>query len=121
MKARTARARRVRRHLRVRKRVDGSEQRPRLSVFRSAQHIYAQLIDDSHGKTLVAASDLDAELRSARDGKQKTEIAKLVGQAIGRRAIEAGIRQVVFDRGGFRYHGRVKALADSARESGLQF
>lgn len=121
MKAKTPRAKRIRRHLRVRKRVNGTAERPRLSVFRSSSHIYAQVVDDSSGRTLVAASDIDPGLRSARDGKQKTEIAKLVGAAIGERARAAGVKRVVFDRGGFQYHGRVKALAESAREAGLEF
>ena len=121
MKAKTPRAKRIRRHLRVRKRVNGTTGRPRLSVFRSLVHIYAQVVDDTTGRTLAAASDLDAGLREHRDGKPKTDIAKLVGQAIGERAKAAGVNQVVFDRGGFRYHGRVKALAESARAAGLQF
>lgn len=121
MKVKTGRERRIRRHLRVRKRVTGTSQRPRLSVFRSAKHIYAQVVDDTTGRTLISASDLDTELRAERDGKQKIDIAKVVGQAVGRRARDAGVTQVVFDRGGFQYHGRVKALADSAREAGLEF
>jgi large subunit ribosomal protein L18 len=95
--------------------------RPRLSVFRSSSHIYAQVVDDSTGKTLAAASDIDPVLRPERAGKPKTEVAKLVGAALGTRAAAAGVTLVVFDRGGFRYHGRVKALADGAREAGLQF
>lgn len=121
MRVKTARAKRTRRHLRVRKRVHGTSQRPRLSVFRSLTHIYAQVVDDSLGRTIVAASDLDADLRAERDGKPKAEIAKLVGRSVGQRALAAGVTQVVFDRGGFQYHGRVKALAESAREAGLRF
>lgn len=121
MKIKTGRERRIRRHLRVRKRVTGTSQRPRLCVFRSAKHIYAQVVDDASGRTLISASDLDTELRAERDGKQKIAIAKVVGQVVGRRARDAGVTQVVFDRGGFQYHGRVKALADSAREAGLEF
>jgi large subunit ribosomal protein L18 len=121
MKAKTPRAKRVRRHLRVRKRVTGTPQRPRLSVFRSLTHIYAQVVDDSSGRTLVAASDIDPGVRPQRAGKPKTEVAKAVGKAIGERATAAGLTRVVFDRGGFQYHGRVKALADSAREAGLEF
>jgi len=90
-------------------------------VFRSSSHIYAQVVDDTTGKTLAAASDIDPALRPQRTGKPKTDVAKLVGATLGARASAAGITRVVFDRGGFQYHGRVKALADSAREAGLQF
>jgi large subunit ribosomal protein L18 len=121
MKAKTPRAKRVRRHLRVRRRVHGTPERPRLAVFRSSTHIYAQVVDDTSGRTLVAASDIDPSLRDQRSGKPKTEVAKIVGKAIGERAAAAGLSRVVFDRGGFQYHGRVKALADSAREAGLDF
>lgn len=121
MEAKTPRAKRVRRHLRVRRRVHGTRERPRLAVFRSSVHIYAQIVDDTVGRTLVAASDLEADLRSQREGRKKTDVAKQVGKAIGERALAAGLTKVVFDRGGFQYHGRVKALADSAREAGLQF
>ncbi|HEY8490383.1 MAG TPA: 50S ribosomal protein L18 [Dehalococcoidia bacterium] len=117
----TPRAARLRRHRRVRKKVFGTAQRPRLNVFRSLNHIYAQVIDDEAGHTLAAASDVEPDLRGQRDGKRKTEIAKLVGQVVGQRAKERGVVAVVFDRGGYRYHGRVKALADGAREAGLQF
>ncbi len=112
---------RQRRHLRVRKRVNGTPFRPRLNVFRSLSEIYAQVIDDEAGKTLVAASSIDNELRKAMSGKTKTEQAEIVGQAIAERAKSAGVEQVVFDRSGYRYIGRVKALADGAREGGLQF
>jgi large subunit ribosomal protein L18 len=121
MKAKTPRAKRVRRHLRVRRRVNGTPERPRLAVFRSLTHIYAQIVDDSTGKTLVSASDIDPELRGHREGKPKTDVAKVVGKALGERATSAGLSRVVFDRGGFQYHGRVKALAESAREAGLDF
>jgi large subunit ribosomal protein L18 len=121
MKAKTPRAKRVRRHLRVRRRVNGTSERPRLAVFRSLSHIYAQIVDDSSGQTLVAASDIDPALRGQRSGKVKTDVAKIVGKAIGERATAAGLNRVVFDRGGFQYHGRVKALAESAREAGLEF
>ncbi len=114
-------AARLRRHLRVRKKVRGTEQRPRLSIYRSLSHIYAQVIDDDTGRTLAAASDLDSTIRSARNGKCKTEVAKLVGELIGQRARERGVSQVVFDRGGYQYHGRVQALAAGAREAGLEF
>ena len=117
----TRRLARVRRHTRVRKSVSGTPMRPRLSVFRSASHIYAQVIDDVAGRTLVAASDLDKELAPATAGKTKTERAQAVGQAVAERAKAAGIDLVVFDRGGFMYHGRVQALADAAREAGLGF
>ena len=113
--------RRVMRHARVRRKVKGTSERPRLAVFRSLNHVYAQVIDDSQGVTLVAASTLDGELRGQRDGKAKAETSKGVGQLIARRAKEHGVTQVVFDRGGYKYHGRVKALADAAREGGLVF
>lgn len=112
---------RLRRHLRVRKRVHGTPARPRLSVYRSSSHIYAQLIDDDAGRTLAAASDVEAEFRGRSNGKGKTELAKRVGELVARRAMESGIKQVVFDRGGYRFHGRVKALAAGAREAGLTF
>jgi len=112
---------RVRRHARVRRKVAGTPERPRLSVFRSTAEIYAQLIDDQAGKTLVSASSIDHELRVKLDGMKKVEQARLVGKAVAERAREKGIQQVVFDRGGFRYIGRVKALADAAREGGLEF
>lgn len=112
---------RQRRHMRVRKRIFGTSQRPRLNVFRSLSEIYAQLIDDEKGRTLVAASSIDHELRSKLAGKTKTEQAHLVGKTLAERARTAGIQKVVFDRGGFKYIGRVKALADGAREGGLEF
>lgn len=112
---------RVRRHLRVRKKVSGTPERPRLNVFRSLSEIYAQVIDDESGNTLAAASTIDKELRSQMAGKTKTEQAQLVGKAIADRAKDKGVETVVFDRGGYRYIGRVKALADGARENGLQF
>jgi large subunit ribosomal protein L18 len=117
----TAHAARLRRHLRVRKKVRGTEERPRLSVYRSLSHIYAQVIDDDKGETIAAASDLDATVRGTTNGKVKTEVAKLVGELVAQRAIERGVRQVVFDRGGYRFHGRVQALAAAAREAGLKF
>lgn len=120
-KTSVTRARRIRRHLRVRKKVAGVPEQPRLAVFRSLGHIYAQVIDDRAGKTLAQASDLDAEIRQGAKGKKKTEVAKLVGALMARRAKERGLEAVVFDRGGFKYHGRVKALADGAREGGLRF
>ncbi len=117
----TPRERRLRRHLRVRKKVFGTPDRPRLAVFRSLNHIYAQIIDDVRGHTLVSASTLDPEIREKVKGLRKTDAARVVGEALGRRALAAGITRVVFDRGGFKYHGRVKALADGARAAGLQF
>ena len=114
---------RKRRQARVRKQVAGVPERPRLNVFRSLNHIYAQVIDDTKGVTLVAASSLDANIRGdeAASGKTKKERAALVGKLVAERALAAGISQVVFDRGGYKYHGRVKALADASREAGLKF
>lgn len=113
---------RKRRHLRVRAKVRGTASRPRLNVFRSSAHIYAQVIDDTQGRTLASASSLEEEVMSRlTDGKTKTDKAKVVGLVVGERAKAAGIDTVVFDRGGFKYHGRVKAVADGARESGLTF
>ena len=109
---------RVRRHRRVRKRVVGTAARPRLCVFRSSKHIYAQVIDDTAGVTLAAASTAEAGLREGATGN--VAAAKAVGQLVGERAKAAGINQVVFDRGGFRYHGRVAALCDGARAAGLE-
>ncbi len=112
---------RKRRHLRVRKKVFGTPERPRLSVYRSNKHIYAQIIDDTKGHTLVAASTLDKELRDKLEKTWNKEAAREVGKLIGKRALEKGIKKVVFDRGGFKYHGRVKELAEGAREAGLEF
>jgi large subunit ribosomal protein L18 len=112
---------RARRHARVRKNLAGSVARPRLNVFRSLSGIYAQVIDDQAGKTLVSASTVDRDLREKLKGLKKSEQAKMVGQAVAERAKNKGIQTVVFDRGGYRYSGRVKALADGAREGGLQF
>jgi large subunit ribosomal protein L18 len=109
---------RVRRHLRVRKKVSGSASRPRLVVNRSARHMFAQIVDDSAGRTLAAASTLDQTIRAGEG--DKTAKARRVGELLARRAAEAGIEAVVFDRGGYRYHGRVAALADGAREGGLK-
>ena len=118
---RTKRQARIRRHRRVRKKVFGTLERPRLSVYGSLNHIYAQIIDDMKGHTLVAASTLDKELKTEIKHGGNVESAKKVGQLIAKRAVEKGIKKVVFDRGGFRYHGRIKALADAAREGGLEF
>jgi len=112
---------RLRRHARVRKVVSGTPERPRLNVFRSLSEIYAQVIDDEAGHTLVSASTIDQTLRPNMKGLKKTEQARLVGLALAERAREKGIQEVVFDRGGYRYIGRVKALADAAREGGLEF
>jgi len=112
---------RERRHRRVRLSVSGSAQQPRLSVFRSHAEIYVQLIDDQTGRTIASASSVDHELREKMDGLTKVEQAKLVGKAIAERAKKVEIKTVVFDRGGYRYFGRVKALADAARQAGLEF
>jgi len=109
----------VRRKLRVRKKVKGTGDRPRLCVFRSANHLYAQIIDDNESRTLVAASTRTKGFEAAK--LNKTEVAKKVGQLIGKLAVDKGLSKVVFDRSGYLYHGRVKALADGARESGLEF
>lgn len=114
-------AARQRRQRRVRARIAGTSERPRLSVFRSTQNIYAQVIDDIAGKTLVSASTIDNDVAKQVAGKTKTEAAKLVGKILAERAKNAGIETVVFDRAGYKYHGRVAALADGAREAGLQF
>lgn len=120
-KTKTPRAARLRRHARVRQRITGTPERPRLAVFRSLNHIYAQIIDDTAGRTLVSAADVEAGVRKATGKKTKTQVAELVGAAIAEKAKEKGITQVVFDRGGFRYHGRVKALAEAVRKGGLSF
>ena len=106
---------------RIRKRIFGTQERPRLSVFRSAKHIYAQLVVDSTGATIIAASTLSPEIRTEIGELDKSDAAKKVGQLIGKKAQEKNIRRVVFDRNGFLYHGRVRALAEGARESGLEF
>jgi large subunit ribosomal protein L18 len=112
---------RKQRHLRVRKKVLGTSERPRLNVFRSLSHIYAQVIDDTNGVTLVSASSLDKSVKGMSGESSKVELAKLVGKLVAERALEAGVTQVVFDRGGYKYHGRVKALAEASREIGLKF
>jgi large subunit ribosomal protein L18 len=108
-------------HRRVRRRVAGTSSRPRLCVYRSLGHIYAQIIDDQGGRTLVSASSLDKETRGQTKGGGNVAAAKVVGKAIAERARAAGIQQVVFDRGGYKYHGRIQALANAAREAGLNF
>jgi large subunit ribosomal protein L18 len=120
-KSKTRSSARISRHTRVRKRVQGTSTRPRLNVFRSLSEIYVQVVDDLAGHTIVSASSVDKELKAKLKGKNKTEQARLVGQVIADRAKAKNIREVVFDRGGYRYIGRVKALADAAREEGLEF
>lgn len=112
---------RNKRHARVRRRVEGVQSRPRLCVYRSLSHIYAQIIDDISGHTLTSASSLDPEILANSKDKTKTDVAELVGTLVSERAKSQGVNQVVFDRGGYKYHGRVKALAESAREAGLAF
>jgi large subunit ribosomal protein L18 len=112
---------RLKRKKRIRKNIFGNQERPRLSVFRTAKHIYAQIIDDTKGTTLVAASTLDKEYKETPVKGKKQDVAKAVGNLIGKRAMDKGIRKVVFDRNGFLFHGRVKALSDGAREAGLEF
>jgi len=114
-------AARRRRHRRVRKQVVGTGQRPRFNVFRSLKHTYAQVIDDTRGHTLATASTRDPALRDKVKGLTKTEQAKLVGELLAKRALERGVKNVAFDRGGYKYHGRVKSLAEAAREGGLEF
>lgn len=120
-RSRTPRAARKRRHLRVRKRVFGTPERPRLNVYRSLTNIYAQIIDDTRGHTLVSASTIDRKIRDKVKGLRPVEAARQVGLILAERAKAAGITKVVFDRGGYKYHGRVKALAEGAREGGLEF
>ena len=115
------RAQRMKRHSRVRSKISGTPERPRLNVYRSTVHIYAQVIDDTTGNTLAAASTLDGQLKEQLAGKNKTEAAKLVGKLVGERALEKGVKKVVFDRGGYLYTGRVAALAQGARDAGLDF
>jgi large subunit ribosomal protein L18 len=112
---------RKRRHERVRARVTGTDARPRLCVFRSLRNIHAQVIDDSTGYTLVSASSLDADIKDKVTGKKKTEVAEQVGSLVAQRALNKGIKKLAFDRGGYKYHGRIKALAEAARKAGLDF
>ncbi len=121
MTAQTRMAARRKRHTRVRGRVSGTAERPRLNVFRSVRHIYAQVIDDTAGHTLAAASSLDPSIRPSMKELTKVEEARRVGELVGQRARERGVTQVVFDRGGWLYHGRVKSLAEGARGAGLEF
>ena len=120
-KIRTNKGRRVMRHARVRRKIVGTSERPRLSVYRSLNHVYAQVIDDSRGTTLASASSLESAVKTQQNGKSKVDVAGLVGGLISERAKEKGVGTVVFDRGGYKYHGRVKALADAARKGGLVF
>ncbi len=121
IKKQDRRSQRIRRHLRIRKKIFGTAEKPRLSVFKSQRHIYVQLIDDTKGHTILSASTLDPELRQEIAKTYNKEAAKKVGKLIAQRALSKGINQVVFDRGGFKYHGRIKELADAAREVGLKF
>ena len=112
---------RKRRHARVRRKVSGTISKPRLCVFRSLKHIYAQIIDDSAGHTLASSSSLDPEIKDELPGKTKVESAELIGSLVAQRALDNGVKKVVFDRGGYKYHGRVKSLAEAARRAGLEF
>lgn len=112
---------RVKRHYRIRNKINGTAVQPRLAVFRSNQHIYAQIIDDAAQTTIVAASTMESDIASQVAHTSTVEAAKVVGSAVAKKALEKGIKVVVFDRGGYVYHGKVKALADAAREAGLQF
>jgi large subunit ribosomal protein L18 len=120
-KTATPHAARIRRHARVRRHVNGTPDRPRLAVFRSLSHIYAQVINDVERKTIASASDVESDVKSKSAGKKKQEVAAMIGGLIAERAKAQGVTKVVFDRGGFVFHGRVKALAEAAREGGLEF
>jgi large subunit ribosomal protein L18 len=120
-KTATPQAARIRRHRRIRKGVAGTAEKPRLSVYRSLSHIYAQVIDDVARQTLVSASDVEADVRGDAKGKKKSDIAGRVGELVAARAKEKGVSTVVFDRGGYPFHGRIRALAEAARKAGLQF
>jgi large subunit ribosomal protein L18 len=120
-KTATPQASRRRRHIRVRKRVSGTGEKPRLAVYRSLTHIYAQLIDDVSRTTVVSASDVEADVKGKVSGKKKADVATLVGETVAQRAKEKGVTRVVFDRGGYPFHGRIKALAEAARKGGLEF
>ena len=121
MKTNASKVARIRRHDRVRKKVSGTADKPRLAVFRSLNHIYAQIIDDNKGMTLVVASTIEPDIKGNLEGKNKKAQAEMVGQVLAQKALEKGVQQVVFDRGGFKYIGRVQALADAARKQGLKF
>jgi large subunit ribosomal protein L18 len=120
-KSATPQAARVRRHSRVRKHVEGTAERPRLTVYRSLSHIYAQVIDDVARTTITAASDMEPDLKKKATGKKKADVASLVGEMVAQRARQKGVERVVFDRGGYPFHGRIKSLADAARKGGLDF
>lgn len=120
-KKKTRNTRRLRRHARVRKNISGTPERPRLNVFRSLSEIYGQIINDDTSITIVSASSIDREIKAELNGLKKSEQARVVGKKLAERAIDNGIKKVVFDRGGYRYSGRVKALAEGAREGGLEF
>ena len=121
MVKRTRESMRKRRHKRVRKKLYGTKERPRLNVYRSLKQIYAQVIDDNASHTLASASTIDPEVKPQLKGKTKTEQAKVIGTIVAERAVAEGVKKVIFDRSGYRYHGRVRALADAAREAGLEF
>ena len=121
MSGRDSKAIRKIRHRRVRQKVTGTISRPRLCVFRSLNHVHAQLIDDSRNQTLVSMSTLDSQMRGKTNGMVKTKKAEVVGTLLAEKALNKGIKQVIFDRGGYKYHGRVKALAEAARKAGLEF
>ena len=112
---------RLKRKKRIRKKINGTSERPRLCVFRSAKHIYAQVVDDSNGRTIAAAGSVEEKIKAQSELKGKISIASLVGQSVGERAIKQGVQKVVFDRNGFLYHGRIKAVSDGARKAGLSF
>lgn len=118
---RTGKGRRVMRHARVRRKVQGTTERPRLAIYRSLNHVYAQVIDDTRGITLAAASSLESQVKGGQNGKRKSDVSATVGTLISERARQQGVNSVVFDRGGYKYHGRIKALADAARKGGLVF
>ena len=120
-RVKNTRVMRLIRHKRIRKTIQGTSFRPRLAIFRSLNHIYAQVIDDAQGVTLVAASSLDSEVKESKDSQSKGKVSTLVGALLARRAREKGVDRVVFDTGGYKYHGRIKAFADAAREAGLEF
>jgi large subunit ribosomal protein L18 len=119
-KLNSTKARQVR-HQRLRANLKGTADRPRLCVFRSLQHIYVQVIDDEQGKTLTSASTMEADMAKKTDGKKKADQAAIIGTTVAERALAAGVKAVVFDRGGYKYHGRVKTLAEAARKAGLEF
>jgi large subunit ribosomal protein L18 len=117
----STRSARIRRHKRVREKIAGTRERPRLCVFRSLNQIYTQVIDDSSGNTIAAVSSIDPDVKAEMEGKKKTAQADIIGATIAKKAAAKGITEVVFDRGGYKYHGRVKALAEAARKGGLKF